>query len=319
MITQRFTKYSRYFETDYARFDRTLSRPILTGMQNYIFFYIFPPPLHPLFHSLIEASVQIKGTSDCGIKYSTESRGSGDPFTSIGNGLINSENTFACLADIDGWDALHEGDDGFIGVDEEHADDVEAALDELVIFGFTIKISKHNQIDDASFCGRHFYTAGAEVLDHADILRSLDKFHTSVSNCKSQSLLLAKAMSYYHTDSNTPLIGILCYSLISVLRPKVSFSAYKRSARVISSTRYSVLDRVDFHAKCAKPDITWQARLSCLRRTGIPISHQMQLEQAYLSMITRGEVLVLPRILREWLIRPDGHIFGDPTDWVRTQ
>jgi hypothetical protein len=276
--------------------------------------------MYPLIYRCLMLARHTSGVSDFGIRYELDgTRCSGDAHTSIGNGLINAFNTFLATYHVgDSVDSVHEGDDGLIGVDEANSEAVRQGLDILPCLGFVVKAACYNQIDDASFCGRHFYTDGIQLHDTADIMRTLLKFHTSVSNVKCDALLLAKAMSYYHTDRHTPLIGPLCHALISVLKEKVSFSSYKRACQATKYTRYATVDVViDYHLDTPLCDITTAARVSCARRSGISIALQEALESVYLSMITRGEVLHLPKIPAEWLFRHDTFIYGDPNIWVR--
>jgi len=323
LFNDQLAGYSHLIETDYNRFDRSISLPILQQMQDFIFLWYFRGERHILFRLALELARITLGVSDLGVRYKVDgTRCSGDAHTSIGNGLINSINTFICFYHflIETWTSLHEGDDGIIGVTEDvHADAVEH-LNQLPQLGFSVKAEIYNQIEDSSFCGRHFYLdSGFRIKDHADILRSLNKFHTSVSNCKANALLLAKAMSYYHTDGYTPLIGPLCHAIIHVMRQKVSFSSYKRAQHQLRYTRFATMDVIiDYFSDSPLRDITTEARVSCARRTGITIEMQLELERRYLHMIEVNDILVLPRIHQEWLIREDGHVFGDPAQWVRT-
>lgn len=246
-------------------------------------------------------------------------RCSGDAHTSIGNGIINTFITYSmlnCLTPSE-WTSVHEGDDGIIGVRE---DALEASLNGLAFIpflGFSVKQDVYNQIDDVSFCGRHYYTVPGSFEEHADVLRSLDKFNTTVSNCKAIALIRAKALSYYSTDSATPLIGPLCYALLRVTR-NVSFGSTFRASR--ANDRWNTKDqRVDFHGSKPLIPISIEARISVYRRTNITPVEQMWYEAQYLKMVSADAILVVPRILSEWKLRDDGHVYGRISDWVRTE
>lgn len=309
-----------YLETDYSRFDRTISLPILQQVQDLFFTAVFHPDEYPLVSQCLKLAYKTKGKSDYGIQYDvTGTRCSGDAHTSIGNGLINAFNTYFMLRSLprNAWESIHEGDDGLIGVDADHPES-SGLVAQLGVLGFDVKLDEYNHIDQTSFCGRHHYIEGAAVHNHADIMRSLDKYHTSVSNCREDALILAKSLSYFHTDADTPLLGPLSYALATVMRGKVSFSAAKRALHAIKSERWITSDaNIQVNNNLRPPAITAAARASCYRRTGISIERQLAFEAAALSMIEAGEILSLPPIPRDWFIRPDGHVYGDPSTWVR--
>lgn len=264
-----------------------------------------------------------KGVSEYGIRYLIEgARCSGDAHTSIGNGLINAFATFVALYDIkpSEWVSVHEGDDGVVGLRNGVLQQAVDGFSILGPLGFNIKLAVFDQIDDVSFCGRHFYTDMGSLCEHADIMRSLDKMHTSASGCRADVLLLAKMLSYYYTDRNTPLIGPLTYSIIGALKKRnFSFSARKRAFHSIKMERW-LLREEDTSCELMEikpPEISTAARVSCMRRTGMPMSMQLRLERHYMQCFHMGEILYLPKITREWFSRPDGYIFGDPRLWVR--
>lgn len=315
-VDQQLSGYSHYIETDYSRFDRTISRHMLTHVQNRMFGFVFHPDNHPLFHQALELANDTSGSSDFGIRYSTSgTRCSGDAHTSIGNGLINAFNTYVVMRAIprSSWTSVHEGDDGVIAVRDGYIDVALGGLEFLNQMGYSVKAAVFNQLSDVSFCGRHFYRGG----EHADIIRSLNKFHTTTSNCQDMALVYAKAMSYNHSDRNTPLIGALTYALVTVLESKLSFSAKKRAVHAIRRERWSTRDEVLVGGGKTPPCVPYEARVSCLRRTGITIERQLLFEQACLSMIAYDAPLIIPPIVQDWITRPDGIIHGDPGKWVR--
>lgn len=256
-----------------------------------------------------------------GVEYAIDgTRCSGDAHTSIGNGLINAINTYACLRHVphELWTSVHEGDDGVIAT-RLPTGQGEKYLLVLGCLGFSVKNETHNQLNDVSFCGRHWFVDGATLRDHADIIRSLEKFHTAVSNCRADALLLAKAMSYYHTDAHTPLIGPLTWSITQVLRHKIHFSPIKRALHAYSKERWLQTEKILVNDPRTRPSISHDARVSCHRRTGISPRLQVELEAAYYRMADVDEILVLPKISKDWVMRPDGHVYGEPVRFVRDQ
>jgi hypothetical protein len=317
VLREQLAGYENYIETDYSRFDRTISRDILESVQNKL---LLLPNQDPLYKRALELTLFTSGSSSYGVRYQVDgTRCSGDAHTSLGNGLINAFNTFVCMRHInpEDWTSVHEGDDGIIAVRNGKLDDALAGLKLLQALGFVVKQDVFNQLDDVSFCGRHFYHDASVLFEHADILRSLDKFHTTTSNINDLPMIRAKAMSYYETDAATPLIGPLCYALIKAT-DHVSFGATKNALHVMGRDRWLVRD-MSIQVNAVRPlhDITMAARISCARRTNLAVGLQLSLEAAYLQIAARNEILVVPRIHREWFIREDGHVHGDPAEWVR--
>jgi hypothetical protein len=321
VVKQDLVGYGCYLETDYARFDRTISQPVLIQVQNFLFLVLLNVLDNPMIKEALQLALETYGKSDLGVLYFIlGTRCSGDTWTSIGNGVINDFNTFVAMRHlpIDAWTSIHEGDDGVVAIVEEYRTCALAGMPVLEFLGFNVKLDVYNQLDDVSFCGRHFYTDGPEVYDHADLLRSLDKMHTTTSNMKDLPLLYAKACSYYYSDSNSPLLGAFCYAIISVLGDQLSFSAKKRALHTVRKDRWLTSDavlRVD--EKRPLGIITPASRVSCLRRAGIPIPAQLFYEASYLEMAHQGTLLQMPRIHREWNMRDDGLVWGDPRKWVR--
>lgn len=315
VLKDQLSGYTHYIETDYSRFDRTISLPMLRDVQDFVFRQCSTD--HDFRHAL-DLALHTKGKSKLGVRYNIEgTRCSGDAHTSIGNGIINTFVTFSIMRNLPPslWTSIHEGDDGVIGVNHQALRQAALGVHFINFLGFSVKQDTYNQIDDVSFCGRHYYTTSEGFSEHADVLRSLDKFHTTVSNCKSMPLIRAKALSYYSTDSETPLIGPLCYALLQATST-VSFSAVKRAWS--ANLRWSVRDdAVDFNDERPLKPISWEARLSVYRRTNITPAEQMWYEANYLQMAKRKTILVCPRIPAGWLLRDDGHVYGRIRDWIK--
>lgn len=316
MIYEQFQPFGRLIETDYTRFDRSISYPILKQVQNLIFNWCNS---EYYFNHALKLALKTRGSSANGVSYKIEgTRCSGDSHTSLGNGLINAFLTHTCLRTLHNthWTSVHEGDDGIIGTSIPTAKHATQALLFLKVLGFQVKMDVHNQMDDVSFCGRHFYTQNSRFYEHADVLRALDKYHTTTSGCKDLPLIRAKAMSYYHTDRNTPLLGPLTYAILQAT-DGVSNHQLKRAFGNADDRWATRHTEIDFNEPRHLGEVPFAARISVFRRTGITPLQQMALEAAYLQMATRRVLLVCPRIQRDWVIRQDGIILGNPASWFR--
>jgi hypothetical protein len=320
---QRLLPYTHFIETDYTRFDRHISRPYLADVQDLLLTAPFSPIEHPDLYKALKMAHLTYGTSDYGLIYSVDgTRCSGDAHTSIGNGLINLFNTWLCLRSLpeDSWTSIHEGDDGVIALRNGVQHQAMVNLTTLNCLGYSVKMDLYNSLDNVSFCGRHLFTTPTGLSSHCDLLRSLDKFHTATSNMSPLPLIWAKALSYYHTDKATPIIGPLCAHLINTIGPLLSFSQRKRALHDQKTRRNGRYITQDITLKMVTSvpvvDPCPMLRVSTALRTGIDVHQQIMLEKAYAQMPAIQGIIQFPKIPREWIQRSDAVILGNVSDWV---
>nr|UDL13945.1 MAG: RNA dependent RNA polymerase [Xiangshan insect virus] len=228
-------EYDTYIEIDYSRFDMTVSEPIMAGVEHTIFKTCFPDDKE--FHKFLDACLRVTGRSWLGTYYKVRgTRCSGDAHTSIGNGLINRFLTWICLLTVpsNAWRSVHEGDDGLIGVRHGYGELVMECLDDLKFYGFTIKKKITKNLNEVTFCGRRLVITQKGVMDCCDPIRTMGKFHVTSRDGDIRTLAYAKALSYLHTDSSTPVIGVLAACVERSLRDKVSKG--RRLKRAIAAT-----------------------------------------------------------------------------------
>ncbi len=224
----RLLDFDTYFELDYSRFDMTMSYDWMTNVELAIFSDLFPGDDHIYFREFMRMALTTTGISRSGMVYKIiGTRCSGDAHTSIANGLTNMFNLWLALGSVpsDDWLSYHEGDDTALACVASVADLVEANLGLVNCFGFKLKITRSSDISTIGFCGRFLASDLGKLVSYADPLRTLDKFHISLYPGDARSLALAKALSYHHTDGQTPIIGSLCRLVMrdlpmSVLKPK---------------------------------------------------------------------------------------------------
>lgn len=270
-----------FIETDYSRFDMTISFDWLRLVEYNILTSPFPRTEHELFHQAMRHTWSTQGDNEFDLRYQVKGgRCSGDAHTSIGNGLLNRFNTWLVLQNLpaDSWTSFHEGDDGVIGIDEAQSADAINLLTIIESYGFKIKTVVSNRIEDITFCGRWMFPSGQRLYEMCDVPRALSKFHISLRQGKLQTLLLAKAMSYYYTDRNTPIIGELCYGLIMYLKPLLTRSALKRATQLSLLDRYCLRDS-KWTTEFSPPEVPHDARIMLALRAGIDVPDQIALEK----------------------------------------
>lgn len=323
---KKFLNYPYIVETDYSRMDMSISAEYQHDVELTLLNELTPYKSDEVLDALL-VTMHTRGTSDFGVKYDIlGTRCSGDVHTSISNGLINDFNIWltCCHLDENKWCRIVEGDDGCIGLSADVVDEFKANINIYPCLGFQLKAEIFPDINLSSFCGRFlFVSENNEVESYADIYRTLAKFHTSVSSGKAKALLCAKAMSYYMTDRNTPLIGQLCYRIIQLLRPELTASQLKRAWTNLTAKemrwRHTVLglDKLKIKSQSwyeKPPEVSSFIRASVALRTGLSPRTQVEYEKYYSSWQFIPESV--ERIPQEWMTRNNVAIYGSLGDYV---
>lgn len=273
-----------FIETDYSRFDRSISYEIITCVEQTLLFMAFPTHLHPLFAELMKFALITSANNEFDIPYRVfGTRCSGDAHTSIGNGLLNRFNTWMRLRSLPtgSWMSVHEGDDGVVCFDKNHLDVGDTLLSIISTFGFSVKTARYLDPSEVTFCGRWWYVDDFGLREMADLCRALPKFNVTLRPGSLPMLLYAKAMSYAYTDGSTPVLGVLCQKIISILAPRLSRSALKRAKWLSYQDRFLLRDvttlTIDF--KSPSP----QSRACFSHRTGILPDRQILIEEIIMS------------------------------------
>jgi len=318
------TGYSHFIETDYSRFDTSISIEYLEQVEYLFLTTPFMSDEHWLFRQALRMAHHTFGVSDLGISYSIPgTRCSGDAHTSIGNGLINHFNTWLALEPLpaDSWTSFHEGDDGIIGVAEEFIDQACYNMHLMPSLGFQLKMDRHNDLTQTSFCGRFLAADKDVIVSICDLKRTLAKLHTSCSDGDPMSLIVAKAMSYYHTDKNTPILGAFCTTLISLYLPYLS---KRRIERAIGHLRTEMYHRFKsqnlksfYTTNYAPVEPSAVKRALVALRCGYTPATQIAYEQYYYSFLRLGYLPSnIDRIPEGWTLDHTAHIHGPVSDFV---
>lgn len=307
--------FSDFFETDYSRFDLSISAAFISVVERV--FLASPFLGSPDFLRLLPWLVQTVGLNDLDLTYTVlGTRCSGDCHTSIMNGLINHFNTWLCLFNLPtgSWISFHEGDDALIASRSVSPDTIVHNLHLMPVLGFQLKLDVFTDVNLTSFCGRHLFNDDLVLSSHCDLLRSLVKFHTICADGDSQALLLAKSLSYYYTDKHTPVVGTLCHVIISLLLPVVNPRRLRRAMSHLMSDfwfreTHSGFVYLDTYPR-VKP--TPHCRLSVSTRSGITVDHQIELERYYMSWLTLGYLpSKITPILLDSTFKVNMHVFDN--------
>lgn len=317
-------KFKRFIEIDYARFDMTINEALLE-VERTIVLSPYPRKLYPEVHKAYDLMMLTKANSAFGTTYTKAGgRQSGDLTTSIGNGLLNRFAVWYCLRKIPRkeWEAAHEGDDGLIGCSEEYLEQIIENLQFLWSIGFQGKIDVYNDITQTSFCGRFLTQVGGELRSYSDPLRAMAKLHLTTASGDPKLLICAKAMSYLHTDSETPIIGPWAKAVVSILYPKFGKERMKKQMLKLLTTNevpwfYRMAVRnaagIDDVLSSRPGVVDEELRGAFAFRTGISVAEQLIMEKAFDEWVERGEVLDnFDPVEIRWVFKPNCHYNINP-------
>nr|UDY80838.1 MAG: RNA-dependent RNA polymerase [Lake Sinai virus 3] len=206
-----------YYEIDYSRFDLSISAEVISQYEHAWVSLVYPPSSHPAFWQTLVSTLVTSGFSEYGITYSLPgSRCSGDPHTSVGNGLLNAFLTWLITFDKD-CVYFCEGDDGIIGCSPPIGDEVEIIPD----LGFMLKMEHYHHVDECSFCGMYLLDARGILKMYSDPLRTLSKIHVCCADGLPNNLIVAKALSILNLNPSTPIITAFCRHILNVVRSRL--------------------------------------------------------------------------------------------------
>jgi len=145
-------------------------------------------------------------------------RMSGEMWTSLANGFSNLMNilflAFEYNLNIDGF---VEGDDGLFGLSNNLI-----TPQDFSDLGFTIKMRYTRDLSDTSFCGNSFTPTTLHNMTDPEQITRLnwisDPSYFKANLRTRHQLLKSKALSMYCIAKYTPILGLLCYKIITLLK-----------------------------------------------------------------------------------------------------
>jgi len=204
-------------KTDASKFDGRYSL-VLRVFERLILMYLFKPQYHEELVDLHKATYNMKATTTEGVKFATlYVRNSGENATAFFNTTSNSFINYVGfrLAGYSPEEAYaklgsYGGDDGLTG---DLPFEMLAKAGRMVGQEITGVVVRRGEMG-VSFLARMYspYVWWGDLNSCCDIPRQLCKFHVSTlmdPNIPATAKLLAKSLSFIHTDQYTPVIGEL--------------------------------------------------------------------------------------------------------------
>lgn len=159
-----------FISTDYSRWESSISPEIIRYIEM-DFFRRYPSPYPWDFHSWLQSHILDNRLVSQGANKLTMNgvRMSGDMHTSLMNTYINLYLTaFICHNLNLTWDGFFEGDDGFIGLDQD-VQDLEVLKNQFSLFsselGFDLKIEVSRDISELPYLSRHCVSEGVAIRE----------------------------------------------------------------------------------------------------------------------------------------------------------
>lgn len=270
-----------YYEIDYSRFDLSISAEVISQYEHAWVSLVYPPLNYPGFWQTLVSTLITSGFSEYGITYSLPgSRCSGDPHTSVGNGLLNGFLTWLVTFDKD-CSYFCEGDDGIIGCSPPIGDEIEIIPD----LGFMLKIDHYRHINDCSFCGMYLLDDSGTLGMYSDPLRTLSKIHVCCADGLPNNLIVAKALSVLNLNPATPIITAFCRHILRVVHSKL-LNPRNRNRLTAAVKRVSpIMAYMPFQTAPVYCEPSPEMRAAFAARTGISPALQCQYEQYLLSLL----------------------------------
>nr|WIL00372.1 MAG: RNA-dependent RNA polymerase [Lake Sinai virus 2] len=272
--------WPHYYEIDYSRFDLSISAEVISQYEHAWVSLVYPPLIHPRFWQTLVATLVTSGFSEYGITYSLPgSRCSGDPHTSVGNGLLNAFLTWLVTYDKDAT-FFCEGDDGIIGCSTPMGGEIEIIPD----LGFMLKIDHYEHVDDCSFCGMYLLDDRGLLRMYSDPVRTLSKIHVCCADGLPNNLIVAKALSLLNLNPCTPVVTAFCRHILRVVRSVLlnPRNRNKLSAAVKRVAPWAVYFPFSYEPFHSEPTPAMRAAFSA--RTGISPALQISYEQYLLNL-----------------------------------
>lgn len=273
--------WSHYYEIDYSRFDLSISAEVISQFEHAWVSFVYPPDSYPLFWQTLVSTLITSGFSEYGITYSLPgSRCSGDPHTSVGNGILNAFLTWLVTYDKD-CSYYCEGDDGIIGCSEPILDEIEIIPD----LGFMLKIDHYDHIDDCSFCGMYLLDDRGTLRMYSDPIRTLSKIHVCCADGAPNNLIVAKALSILNLNPSTPIVTAFCRHILRVVHSKLlnPRNRNRLTAALRRVAPWVVYFPFSYDPVCAEPSPAMRAAFAV--RTGVSPSLQIQYEAYLMSLL----------------------------------
>jgi hypothetical protein len=324
-LLHRLDSFPFLMETDQERLDRNMDQPIIRDFEMEFWDHVFPSAEHFVFHEVMQLALTTTGLTPFALMYYVEgTRVSGDSHTSIMNGLFCRFMQWLCNYNLppESWDSSHEGDDALTAGLLEYKNALIFLTNMMWLLGFGVKLQLPPSLAESTFCGRRHVPIPGGLRSMCDIRRTLAKFHITQSGLPGRRAIIAKAYSYWSTDSQTPIVGPLCYALLTVLAPTAhDYTHILRSQRISSWEKDKIVEGASRALK--KPEVLVEQRAVMDNHDNISIALQLSVESAFEKWLRQGFVpMQFPTILdadihvddhRSTYFGPDYPMFLVPT------
>jgi len=282
-----YSPTARYYATDYSAFESHFDNRLMAEVEFQLYEYMTAAlPNGADWYQLVRETLgddqtcQFKGFVAEGV----QSRMSGEMCTSLGNSFANLMIfLFVCSKAGIQEEAITgfvEGDDGLFRF-EAHQSIDDSLFTKL---GLTIKIEKHDTLNQASFCGLIFDPESLIIItDPREVIADFGwagPFYVHCGDVRLKELLRAKSLSFLHQYPGCPIVQSLAQYGLRMTN-HVYIQRYLEKDRHLNMwEREQLLAAVeDFNSgvEIARP-VSRRSRLIVEEMYGIPAEEQIRIE-----------------------------------------
>jgi len=279
-----------YMATDYTAFESLFTEEFMTCVEFQLYEHMVRDiPAGRAWLHLVEDAML--GPNVCKFKEFSVvvpgTRMSGEMCTSLGNSFANlmvALYVLECYGTKDPQGFV-EGDDALFRVDGDFPP--KEAFEAL---GLLIKIERHTELSEASFCGLIFDPEEMlNVTDPRQLLASFGWAHGSYAMASERilaQLQVAKALSYLHQYPGCPIVQELALTTLRLVRCDW-ISALDRAQRTANQYDTDLYDAIKRSFPVAV-DVGPRTRLLVERKFGVSIEQQLSIEASLRGMVKPG-------------------------------
>lgn len=198
-------------ETDFSRFDGTVSRWLRTNVE-FACYLRWVKPCHKRdLHEMLVSELDAKGKTQHGVNYEADgSRLSGSPLTTDGNSIINAYSMYCSLREHGYLQKEALKYIGMIFGDDNVTLDIPTIEPTCAGLGLKVKVKRIKSGNSVGYLGRIFVDPWTTVTSVQDPVRTLGKINVTLApaHIPLEVAARAKMQGYLVSDAHTPLIGV---------------------------------------------------------------------------------------------------------------
>jgi len=309
LIHKFCSERDRVIETDYSKFDGSLSRFLRIEVEQKIMKRAFNNDR--ALEALLKRDLQLPASTTSRVRYQTGyARNSGSQSTTIGNTLINAFVAYCALrlTQSQPSKAMQNigpkfGDDGIDAITPAHM--LKVAKD----LGLSVKIQERNTDDFVTFCGRYYIMPKTHQHSIFNVAKALASLPIAFGADKNQRLnhLKAKITGYLAMDPETPLLSHYARQLLKIYKLDNVKADFGRDLNTKYKAEQGPWPRQNDAAVIDKESIVIAGMLNLQPQDLQPII------EAITSCNQPGDIGKVVQLPPQAIVEPSSHVYAVPS------